>query len=78
LGLPETPLLKQLRADIARAAKDSKITGDHSKVIEARREYAAAKLEDFVRRTIAGAPPLSPEAAEQLAALLQGGDQDHA
>jgi hypothetical protein len=76
--LPEDPLLAQLRAGIARAEKDSKITGDHSRVADARREYAAAKLEDFVRRTVAEAPPLTPELADRLAALLRGGDQDHA
>lgn len=38
------------------------------------RDLAVAKLEDYVRRTVDGAPPLPPGARERLALLLRGGD----
>lgn len=55
------------RAAIARArrSKDSVAEAD------ARREYAVAKLADFVERTVATAPPLTAEHIERIAALLR-------
>lgn len=47
-------------------------------ILEARREHAAAKLEDYIRRTVDAAPPLSPEQRERLAALLRGGSRNDA
>ena len=37
------------------------------------RDYAAAKLEDYIRRTVDTAPPLTPEQRDRLALLLRGG-----
>jgi hypothetical protein len=39
------------------------------------REYAAAKLADYIKRTVDAAPPLSDEQRRHLAALLTGGDR---
>lgn len=38
-----------------------------------RREYAAAKLEDFIKKTVDSAPPLTPEQRARLFLLLSGG-----
>lgn len=42
---------------------------DHT---ELRRDLAAAKLEDYVSRLIAEAPPLTPEQLDRVAVLLRG------
>jgi hypothetical protein len=68
--LPEIHLLAQLRAGIARAERDSRRTGDQSPADAARREYAVAKIEDYVRRTVDAAPPLTIEQRTRLASLL--------
>lgn len=42
---------------------------------ELARDYAAAKLEDYIRRTVDTAPPLTPAQRDRLALLLRpGGD----
>ena len=69
--MPENHLLAQLRAGIARAERDSRRTGDPSQSVAARREYAAAKIEDYVRRTVDAAPPLTDEQRSRLATLLR-------
>lgn len=45
-------------------------------LIEARRNLKAAKLEEYVARVVAQAPPLSDEQAHRIASLLRpyGGD----
>ena len=37
------------------------------------RDYAAARLADYIGRVVAAAPPLTPEQRNQLALLLRGG-----
>jgi hypothetical protein len=69
--LPEAHSLKQLRAGIARA---SKRTGDPMSAADKRRDYAAAKLEDYIRRTVDQAPPLTEDQRSRIAALLRGGE----
>jgi hypothetical protein len=51
---------------------------DDPVVANAERDLRAAKLEDYIRKVVDQAPPLTPEQADRLAALLRGGDQDHA
>ena len=41
---------------------------------EAQRELAAAKIADFIQRTVDSAPPLSREQLDRLGLLLRGGD----
>jgi hypothetical protein len=72
--MPTTNLAAQ-RVAIARAERASRRTGDSALVEDARRDYAAAKLADYIKRTVDAAPPLSPEQRERLAALLRGGGQ---
>lgn len=42
------------------------------------RDYAAAKLADYIKRTVDAAPPLTPEQRARLALLLRGGADDDA
>jgi hypothetical protein len=44
---------------------------DHSGV---RRDLRAARLADYIKRTVDAAPPLTPEQCDELALLLRGGD----
>jgi hypothetical protein len=57
-----------MRADIARA---SKRTGNPKSVADKRRDYAAAKLEDYIRRVVETAPPLTENQQSRIAALLR-------
>jgi hypothetical protein len=68
--LPESHQLKQMRAEIARS---SKRTGDPTQAKNWRRDYTAAKLEEYVRRTVNNAPPLTSDQQSRIAALLRGG-----
>lgn len=45
---------------------------DPDHVTAARRDLAAAKLEDYIRRVVAAAPELSLEQRHRLSALLRG------
>jgi hypothetical protein len=38
---------------------------------QARRELAAAKIEDYIKRTVEGAPPLTDEQRTRIASLLR-------
>ncbi len=44
---------------------------DHDRITDARRDLAAAKLAEFVKREVAKAPPLSEAQRSALAALLR-------
>ncbi len=44
---------------------------DDAELIEARRNLKAAKLEEYVARVVATAPPLSEEQATRIASLLR-------
>lgn len=44
---------------------------DTKRVTDARRDLAAAKLAEYVRKTVAEAPPLTDEQRERIAALLR-------
>ena len=47
--------------------------GSPEDVAQARRDHAAAKLADTIERTVAAAPPLTPEQLDRLAGLLRAG-----
>lgn len=42
---------------------------------ELRRDLAAVKIEDYIRKIVENAPPLSESQRERLANLLRGGGQ---
>lgn len=44
-------------------------------VTELRRQLRAERLEDYIRKTVDEAPPLSSDQRKKLAALLTGGGQ---
>lgn len=46
-------------------------TPDDPELVKARQSLKAAKLEDYIARTVATAPPLTDEQAQRLAALLR-------
>lgn len=46
-------------------------SGTPEQVTEARRDHAAAKIAEFIRRTVDNAPPLTPEQRDKLATLLR-------
>jgi hypothetical protein len=46
--------------------------GRHDEAVEARRDLAAAVLEDHIKRTVDAAPPLTTEQRSRLALLLRG------
>lgn len=50
---------------------------DTEKITAARRDLAATKIAEYVRKTVDAAPPLTDEQRERIAALLRpstGGD----
>jgi hypothetical protein len=53
-----------MRANIARA---SKRTGDPISAANKRRDYAAAKLEDYIRRVVETAPSLTDDQRSRIA-----------
>lgn len=65
--------LAESRAEIARAGRHARRTGDSSALDAARAEYRALKLEDHIARTIESWPPLSEAQRARLASLLRGG-----
>jgi hypothetical protein len=66
-----------MRAGIARAARTSQLTGDPTPEVEARRDYAAAKIEDYVHRVVSTAPALTDEQIARISAVLhRGGGPD--
>lgn len=46
-------------------------TGNNEAAREARRDLAAAKLESYIQRTVADAPPLTAEQRARIASLLR-------
>lgn len=42
-------------------------------LLDARRSLRAASLEDYIRRAVDSAPPLTPEQRDRLALLLRSG-----
>jgi hypothetical protein len=47
---------------------------DSPELVDARRDLAATKLEDYIKRVVDAAPPLTPAMRDKLYMLLRGGD----
>lgn len=45
----------------------------HEDHTDLRRDHAAEKLAEYIAKTVADAPPLTPEQRDRLTALLKGG-----
>lgn len=61
------------RARIAGMSSRPNRPPDDPELIEARRNLRALRLEDHVRKVLAGAPPLTDEQRERIAELLRAG-----
>ncbi len=69
--------LANRRAALARAERQKSRNPDQPEYVELvlgrRRDYAEAKLADYVAAVVAKAPPLTAAQQGRLAALLRGG-----
>ncbi len=65
------------RARVAALSRDRAVNDPD--LLEARRDLRAARLEEYIARTVAAAPPLTDEQRSRLALLLRttgAGDRD--
>lgn len=65
-----SPAVARARGRVAGLSRD-RAPGDPA-LIEAKRDLAAANIDQFVKRALATAPPLTSEQAERIAARLRG------
>lgn len=66
------PISPQSRLARSRLAKSAQVNGpDSTETTDARRDFAAARLDDYIRDTLAKAPPLTDEQRTRLAELLR-------
>jgi len=49
-------------------------TSDDPELVAARQNLKALRLEEYVLKVVAEAPPLTPETRDRIAAILRGGD----
>lgn len=54
------------------ATEHRKRNPDPDLITDLRRQHAAVRIEDYVRRILAGAPPLHDDQRQKLAALVLG------
>ncbi len=47
---------------------------DDAELVAARQNLKALKLEEYVRRVVSEAPPLTPEQRDRIAAILRSAD----
>jgi hypothetical protein len=68
--------VSSLSVNQARARRAGLSRGQHpdpERIRAAKRDLEAAKLEAYVQRVVAEAPPLTQEQASRIAGLLRGG-----
>ncbi|WP_416443444.1 hypothetical protein AB3K78_11765 [Leucobacter sp. HNU] len=65
-----SPELATARGRVAGLSRDR--DPDDPVFIEAKRDLAAANIDQFVKRALAAAPPLTSEQADRIAARLRG------
>lgn len=68
-AIPYTPQMQVLCSRIGAARRG----GDTETEAEARRDYAALRIQAFIEITVAEAPPLTQEQRDHLAHLLGSG-----
>jgi hypothetical protein len=68
---PPPPSLNDLKLRMARLMRHNR---PQAEVDAARQEYTAARLAEFVKATVATAPPLSEDQIATLTTLLKGGE----
>lgn len=77
--MPETGLtdIADLKMRLMRAEKFARRSDDRSEVDDLRRQYVEAKIEAYVQRVVAEAPPLTEDQKNRLRALFStAGDRD--
>ena len=62
----------QERARVAALTRSR--TVDDPDLVGARRDLAAARLADYIRKTVDAAPPLTQQQRDELTLLLRGAD----
>jgi len=71
---PSLSSLAAQRAEIARAERRRRRHPDEpDQTVALRRQYAEAKLADYITKTVDAAPPLDAAQRDRLALLLRGG-----
>lgn len=68
----KNPSVSRAVIDYANACKNPAATAT---LAAARANLAAARIEDFIEKTLADAPPISAEQRSRLSRLLTGGAQ---
>ncbi|MEZ5150698.1 hypothetical protein [Rhodococcus zopfii] len=68
---PLSPAARSKRAKIAALSRDRE--PNDPELLETRRDLRALKLEEYVTRVVAEAPPLTDEQRERIASLLRAG-----
>jgi hypothetical protein len=77
--MPETwqTDIADLKMRLMRAEKFARRSGDRNELDDLRRQYVAAKIEAYVRRVVAEAPPLTDDQKNRLRSLFStAGDRD--
>jgi hypothetical protein len=69
MAVPISAQSRTARAHLAKAVQ--KHGNDAAEASEARRDFNAARLDDYIRETLAKAPPLTDEQRARLAELLR-------
>jgi hypothetical protein len=64
--MPLSPQARSLRGRIAKSVQ----LGDETAAVEARRAFRFVNAEDYIRRVVDGAPPLTDEQRRRLADIL--------
>jgi hypothetical protein len=67
---PDSPSIYARRARVASLSRSRAV--DDPDYVDARRDLAAANLEQYIERVVAEAPPLTAEQRDKLAAILRG------
>lgn len=65
-----SPELARTRSKVALAHRRN----DPTEIEQARRDHAAEKIAECIRRTVESAPPLTAEQRDRLVRLLRSGD----
>lgn len=76
--MPETRQsdIADLKMKIMRAEKVARRSGDRTEADDLRRQDVEAKIEAYVQRVVAEAPPLTEDQKNRLRALFSKGDRD--
>lgn len=73
LTAPRRQARAALASAAARASRNPDDPAAREAVANASRDYYATALEDYIRKTVDSAPPLTPEQRARLSLLLSGG-----